>query len=225
MGIFLKNKKKQAIVLLSGGLDSTTMLYLALQQGYSCKALIINYNQRHKKEIRYAVNIAKKLNVDYKISKVELPWGGNALLDKNLKIPNNKKIGNKIPITYVPARNIIFLSLAASYAETVGAMHIFIGANIVDYSGYPDCRGDFLTAMEKTLNKGTTFYNKKCCLKIKAPLLKLSKIDIIKLAIKLKVNIDLTWSCYEGKRVACGVCDTCKLKENALAQVTSKRRI
>ncbi len=208
-------KKTKAAILLSGGLDSTTTLYYALNKGYKCHALIFDYGQRHKKEMRYAVGTAKRVKVPYQIIKIKLPWRGSVLLGLKGQVPRFKKNRKKIPSTYVPARNTIFLSFALSYAEAIGAKHIFIGANAIDYSGYPDCRPEFISAFQKIVKLGTR--NQK--IEIKAPLIKKTKAQIIKLARKLKVPLELTWSCYKGGRKPCGVCDSCKLREKGFTYV------
>ena len=199
----MKNKKLlHAVVLLSGGLDSATVLYLAKARGYICKCLIFDYGQIHKKEIRQAEGIAKAAGCAYKILKIDFPWKGSALLDQKIKIP--EKIGRGIPATYVPSRNIIFLSFAASFAETIGAQAIFIGAHAQDYSGYPDCRPKFIAAFSKMINVGT--YGG---FKILAPLLNKNKSQIILTGQKLKVPFALTWSCYRGEKTPCEKCDSC----------------
>ena len=202
---------KKAIVLLSGGLDSATTLYYALKKGYQCGALIFDYGQRHIRELRSAVAVAKSVSVAYRVLRIKLPWQGSSLLDKKRKLPANRKKFTDIPSTYVPARNIIFLSFALSYAEAVGAEAIFIGANVIDYSGYPDCRPEFFRAFEKVIRTGT----RKNKIKIKAPLLKMSKVQILKLARKLNVPVEKTWSCYAGGRAPCGVCDACIIRQKA----------
>jgi 7-cyano-7-deazaguanine synthase len=206
--------RNKAVVLLSGGLDSATTLYFARSQGYKCFCLIFDYGQRHKREIESAKKIARAANCPYEILKIGLPWRGSALLDKNLKIPkrNNaitQKRNNAIPLTYVPARNIIFLSFALSYAETIGAQRIYIGAHAQDYSGYPDCRPEFYRAFIKAADKGTKAGVEGESLKIITPLIRKSKAQIINLGKKLGVPFELTWSCYEGGRVPCGKCDSC----------------
>lgn len=202
---------KQAIVLLSGGLDSTTTLFYALKKGYRCRALIFDYGQRHLRELRSAVAVAKGESVAYSVLRIKLPWQGSSLLDKKKRLPANRRKFTKIPSTYVPARNIIFLSFALSYAEAVGAGAIFIGAHSIDYSGYPDCRPEFFQAFQKVVRTGT----KKKRIKIIAPLLKMNKIQIMKLAMKLKVPIERTWSCYAGGKAPCGVCDACIIRQKA----------
>ncbi len=204
----------KAIVLLSGGLDSTTTLYYALDKGYKCHALIFDYGQRHRKEVRSAVALAKREKIEYRVLKIKLPWKGSSLLDKKKKVPNRKTLKG-IPSTYVPARNTIFLSFALSYAEAIGAGAIFIGANAIDFSGYPDCRPSFYKAFQKVIKKGT----KKQKIKVLTPLINKTKAQIIKLAMRLKVPLDLTWSCYAGGTKPCGVCDSCKLRAKGFADI------
>lgn len=208
---------KKAIILLSGGIDSTTTLYLAKNKGYQCYALIFDYGQRHKREIRSAVEITKRVKVPYKIVKIRLPWKGSALLDRRIKIPQNrslKEISSEIPLTYVPARNTIFLSFALSYAETIGAKVIFMGANAIDFSGYPDCRPCYYQAFQRVIKEGT----KAKKIKIVTPLINKTKAEIIKLGIKLGAPLDLTWSCYQGARKPCGVCDSCQLRQKGFLE-------
>ena len=200
-------RKKKAIVLLSGGLDSTTTLYYALERGYKCHALIFDYGQRHRRELRSAVAVARRVKVTYKIIKFKLPWKGSSLLDTKIKIPSREKMKG-IPSTYVPARNTIFLSFALSYAEAIGAEAIFIGANAIDFSGYPDCRPDFYKAFQKVIQKGT----KKKTIRVLTPLINLTKAEIIRLGMRLGAPLELTWSCYKGGKTPCGVCDSCRLR-------------
>lgn len=207
-------KDKKAIILLSGGLDSTTTLYYALDRGYDCHCLIFDYGQRHKKEVRIATSIAKRLKVAYQVIKIKLPWKGSSLLDKKKKVPRFHGFTvKKVPSTYVPARNTIFLSFATSFAEAIGASTIYIGANAVDYSGYPDCRPSFIKAFQKVIKAGTK--NNK--IKVAAPLLRLTKKEIVKLGRKLGVPLEKTWSCYKGGKRPCGVCDSCKLRQKGFA--------
>ncbi len=210
MQVMKKNKK--CIVLLSGGLDSTTTLYYVLNKGYNPVCLIFDYGQRHKKEINCAKKIAKSLGLKYFIVKFSLPWKGSSLLDKKLKLPI-KKQKNIIPSTYVPARNIIFLSFATSLAEVINADFIFYGANQIDFSGYPDCRKVFVDAFQKMINVGTKKGVSGKKIKIVAPLINLSKEEIVKLAVKLKVPLENTWSCYKGGKKPCGICDSCEFRE------------
>ncbi len=213
---------RQAIVLLSGGLDSAVTLYLAKRRGFSCHCLIFDYGQRHKKEIESAKRIAKTAGCRYKVLKIDFPWKGSSLLDKNIKIPqksvrlNRKKEG--IPSTYVPARNIIFLSFALSFAETAGARAIFIGAHAEDYSGYPDCRKDFFQAFDRLIKRGTKAGIEEKGIKIFTPLIGMRKSQIIKLGRRLGVPFELTRSCYKGGKKPCGRCDSCYFRARGFAQ-------
>lgn len=210
---------KKAVILLSGGLDSTTTLYFAKAKGYECFCLLFDYGQRHKKELKAAVKIAKLNNCKYTVVRTALPWSKSALTDSRVKVPKNtKKIGNKIPVTYVPARNTIFLSFAASYAESIGAKKIFIGANALDYSGYPDCRPKYIKAYEKAVNLGTKSGATGKKFKIETPLIKLTKAGIIRLGNKLKVPYPLTWSCYLGGKTPCGACESCLLRNKGFKE-------
>lgn len=210
---------KKAIILLSGGLDSSTILYYAKAQGFKPHCLIFDYGQRHRVELKKAVELARHAGCPYRVVTIGLPWGGSALLDKTIKLPRRKTIDPKeIPVTYVPARNIIFLSFAASFAETIGARAIFIGANAVDYSGYPDCRPEFFLSFKKALDLGLKSGVEKKEIKIYAPLLRKTKAQIIKLGLKLKVPYGRTWSCYKGARRPCGKCDSCLLRARGFAE-------
>jgi len=201
----MKSKiSKTAVVLLSGGLDSATALYLAKAQGFECQALIFDYGQRHKQEVAYAVKIAQASGSAYRILKIDLPWKGSALLDKKIEVP--KKITSGIPVTYVPARNIIFLSFALSLAEVIKAQAIFIGAHAQDYSGYPDCREEFFKAFIRMAKVGLAA---KYRIKILVPLLNKTKAQIIRLGHTLGVPFELTWSCYRAARQPCGKCNSC----------------
>jgi|WetSurMetagenome_2_1015567.scaffolds.fasta_scaffold225286_2 7-cyano-7-deazaguanine synthase len=213
---------KSCVVLLSGGLDSATALYSARKKGFSPVCLIFDYGQRHKREIASAAKISRAAGCPYKIVKISLPWQGSALLDKNLPIPvpgqRNKLKGSGaqqlsgsagIPSTYVPARNTIFLSFALSFAETIGAEAIFIGANAIDYSGYPDCRPGFYRAFEKVISVGTKAGVERRKIRILTPLIGLTKAGIIRLGTDLGVPYELTWSCYRGEARPCGKCESC----------------
>lgn len=200
----------KAVVLLSGGLDSAATLYLARKQGYKCFCLIFDYGQRHKKEIESARKIARRARCACRILKINLPWKGSALLDKKIKLPvNGYRLPVTIPSTYVPGRNIIFLSFALSFAEAIGAGSIFIGAHTQDYSGYPDCRPEFYRAFKQVILTGTKAGVEKKGIKIRTPLISKTKAGIIRLAKRLGVPVGLTWSCYRGGRFPCGRCDSC----------------
>ena len=214
---------KRAVVLLSGGLDSTTTLFYAKKQGYKVHGLIFDYGQRHEKEILQAKRIAQFANCNYELIKINFPWKGSALLDKKITLPKRRKIKeNEIPVTYVPARNIIFLSFAASFAEAIGAATIFIGANAIDYSGYPDCRPEFFKAFKQVLIKGSKSGVEGKTINILTPLIHKTKAQIIQLGLKLKVPYHLTWSCYQGGKTPCGVCDSCLLRKKGFDQLKIK---
>jgi len=195
---------KIAVVLLSGGLDSAVVLYYALASGYKCQVLIFDYGQRHKQEVACAVKIARASGCHYRILKIKFPWKGSALLDHKIKVP--EKVISGIPSTYVPARNIIFLSFALSLAEVLKASAIFIGAHAQDYSGYPDCRPKFFKAFVKMAKAGLAAKHE---IQILTPLLNKNKSQIIRLGRKLSVPFDLTRSCYRAGKSPCGKCDSC----------------
>lgn len=213
--------KRLAVCLLSGGLDSTTALYIALNEGYTPLALTIDYGQLHRRELESASRIAKYLGIEHQMISVHLPWGGSALLDSEIPIPQNRsadEIPKEIPSTYVPARNTIFLSLAASFLEARGGEAIFIGANALDYSGYPDCRPEYFSNFESVLKQGTKRGVEGNSIEIKAPLIALKKSEIIRLANRLGVPLEWTWSCYKGGEFPCGVCDSCLLREKGFRE-------
>ncbi len=210
----------KAVCLLSGGLDSTTALYAA-RKSHEVTALTIHYGQLHSKEIEFAKETCARLGLKHHNLSFEMPWKGSALLDASIPVPVNRdesRMIADIPSTYVPARNSIFLTLAASCAETLGAGAIFIGANILDYSGYPDCRPEFFEAFEKTIHLGTKAGVQGNKITIKAPLLHLNKKEIIQLGMKLGVPFEKTWSCYQGKETPCGECDSCRLRAKGFAE-------
>jgi len=209
-----KNSDNKAVVLLSGGLDSATTLAIARLAGYQCYALSFDYSQRHVYELNAAKKVAAHLGVEqHKIIKLDLAGiTGSALTDSNVAVPDQPSEG--IPVTYVPARNTVFLSLALGWAEVLNAHHIYIGVNAVDYSGYPDCRSEFIDAFEKTANLATKVGVEQHCLKIETPLIHLSKADIIRQGIALGVDYGLTLSCYNpgDQGQACGKCDSCRIR-------------
>ncbi|HEY5039863.1 MAG TPA: 7-cyano-7-deazaguanine synthase QueC [bacterium] len=217
---------KRAVILVSGGLDSTTCLALAQKQGFDLYALTLFYGQRHKAELTAARRVARA----YKVRKhLELAvpltaFGGSALTDKKIHVPKSrslKEMGKGIPSTYVPARNTVFLSLALAWAEAIGAEHIFIGVNALDYSGYPDCRPEFIQAFEKLAKLATKKgVEGKWKLKIHTPLIHMSKAQIIQAGLKLGVNYALTHSCYDPKANGepCGRCDSCLLRSKGFKE-------
>lgn len=212
---------KKAVILLSGGLDSTTCLALAIKRGYDCHALSFDYTQRHKGELQAAKQIAQFFSLkEHRIVNLSLgALGGSALTDLNLPVPDYQQ-GDVIPITYVPARNTLFLSYALAYAEVIGAYDIFIGVSSIDYSNYPDCRPAFIEAFTKMANLGTKAGNEGHAFSIHAPLIHLSKADTIKQGIACGVDYAMTVSCYqlttEGR--ACGVCDSCVLRQKGFVE-------
>ena len=213
---------KKAIVLLSGGIDSAVTLYLARERGFRPTALIFDYGQRHRKEIIAAKKIAKKARTGQKIVKLRFPLAASALLDKNVRLPANRsfsEIKKGVPSTYVPARNLIFLSIAASFAESLKAHAIFIGAHSEDYSGYPDCRKGFFDAFQKAVTSGTKAGSR---VRIYAPLVDKNKKEIIKAGLRLGVPFRLTWSCYAGEKTPCPRCDRCLYRERAFRELGIK---
>ena len=213
--------KKKAIVLFSGGLDSTTCLYWALDQGYECEALTVSYGQRHDREVLAAQTIARRLGVKHHMITLNLPWlSCCSLVDKKQTLPDVAledipKEG--IPSTYVPGRNLMFLSIAGSMLDAIGADAIIAGPNAIDFSGYPDCTPAFFKAAAEALNRGTKRGVTEG-IEVLAPLMRLSKTDIVRLAAKLKVPFELTWSCYAGGKKPCGHCDSCKLRAKGFAE-------
>jgi 7-cyano-7-deazaguanine synthase len=210
---------KNAVVLLSGGLDSATVLAMAIADGWRCHALSVDYGQRHRIELEAAARIAKALGaVEHRIVTLDLRvFGGSALTDASLAVPTSPTPG--IPITYVPARNTIFLALALAHAEVTESDAIFTGANAVDYSGYPDCRPEFLAAFEKLANLATRRAVEGEPIEVKAPIVMLSKAEIVRRGHELGVDFALTVSCYnadaEGR--ACGRCDSCRFRREGFA--------
>ncbi len=216
--------KVEAVVLLSGGLDSATVLAIAKRDGYACHALSIDYGQRHRFELDCAARVSKAIGgVDHKVVRVDLRAFGGSALTADIDVPMHDRvdeIGGAIPITYVPARNLVFLSLAVAYAETLGAMDIFIGVNAVDYSGYPDCRPAFVQAFEAVANVATKAGAEGQRVRINTPIIALSKAEIIRTGSSLGVDYGLTTSCYNpaGDMIACGHCDSCLLRRQGFEQ-------
>jgi 7-cyano-7-deazaguanine synthase len=219
--------KKKAVCLISGGIDSTVSAYLAKSKKFSIYALTIRYGQQHKKEINSAKNIVNSLDVkEHIILNIDFSkFGGSSLTDSSIDIESNRnlnEIGKNIPSTYVPARNTVFLSIALAYAETIDADDIFIGVTSTDYSGYPDCRPDYIEAFQNMANLATKKGIEEKIIKINTPLINKSKSDIIKLGINLKVPFEKTWSCYKGDKKACGRCDSCQLRLNGFKKIKAK---
>jgi 7-cyano-7-deazaguanine synthase len=215
----MNTPQPKAVILLSGGLDSATCLALAREQGFEPVALSFDYGQRHNAELAAARRIAAAFGVhDHRVLRLDLgAIGGSALTDASIAVPT--EAGSGIPVTYVPARNTVFLSFALGLAEVVGSGAIFIGVNAVDYSGYPDCRPDFIAAFEHLANLATRAGVEGHALKIHAPLITLSKADIIRTGLRLGVDYTLTVSCYQADTDgrACGVCDACRLRRKGFA--------
>lgn len=206
---------KKAIILLSGGLDSATSLAIAKKEKYDCYALSVNYHQRHNYELVAAKNIANFFSVkDLKEVEIDLSWLQNsALTNKSLNIPENPSTG--IPVTYVPARNTIMMSLAMAWAESIDCTNIFIGVNAVDYSGYPDCREEYIKSFQNMANLATKKAVEGDLIEIHTPLINLSKKEIIQKGVELGVDYSLTVSCYQvtSDGLACGKCDSCRLRK------------
>ena len=217
----MMEKCKPAIILLSGGLDSATVLAIANNQGFACHALSFEYGQRHRCEIQAAKTIAKHLGVaSHVCSTIDLAiWGGSALT-ADIEVPKSG-VDEGIPVTYVPARNTIFLSHALGFAEAIGSRDIFIGVNAVDYSGYPDCREEFIAAFEAVANLATKAGVEGDSFTIHAPLLHMSKVEIINRGLELGVDYSLTQSCYDPieSGVPCGKCDACRLRDAAFDEI------
>lgn len=211
---------RKAIMLLSGGLDSATVLALARAQGYACYALSVAYGQRHVAELNAAAALARKLGaVAHQVIHVNLDaMGGSALTDARIAVPESPSSG--IPVTYVPARNTLFLSLALGWAEVVGASELFIGVNAVDYSGYPDCRPAFIEAFERLAQVATKAGDEGAHFKIHTPLIQLSKAEIIRLGVQQGLDYADTVSCYQAQSdgSACGRCDSCRIRKQGFEQ-------
>ncbi len=210
----------KAVVLLSGGLDSATTAAIAIADGYEAIALSFRYGQRHEKELEAAKKIAKALKirehftVDVNLSQ----WGGSSLTDRSMTIPQEGLKPDIIPSTYVPGRNTVFIAIALSLAEAKQAQAIYLGINAVDYSGYPDCRPEYLQAYQQLANLSSKAGIEGNAPQLIAPLVKDSKVDIVRRALELGVPIADTWSCYQGGEVPCGLCDSCRIRDRALIE-------
>ena len=219
------NTQPKAICLLSGGLDSSTVLAIAKRDGFAAYCLSFDYGQRHRVELQAAANVARHLGAtEHRIVTIDRSAFGPSALTADIHVPKNRTdsaMGEGIPVTYVPARNTVFLSFALAYAEVVGASTIFVGVNAIDYSGYPDCRPEFIHAFEALANlatkagvEGTTK------LTIQAPLIRMTKADIVRTAVELGLDLSLTHSCYDPDTAggACGECDSCQLRQRGFAE-------
>jgi 7-cyano-7-deazaguanine synthase len=221
-------RRRRAVVLLSGGLDSSTCLAVARTEGFETHCLSVDYGQRHRGELASARRIAGALGArDHRVVKVDLSaFGGSALTDTGIAVPKGRtpaRMAREIPVTYVPARNTVLLALALAHAETIGAEDVFVGVNAIDYSGYPDCRPAFLRAFERVAKVATKAGVSGRPLRIRAPLIRLSKAEIIRLGTSLGVPYRITQSCYDPVRGrACGRCDACVLRRKGFAQAGVK---
>lgn len=215
---------RRAVVLLSGGLDSATVLAMARRDGFACHALSVDYGQRHLGELACAARVAQALGaVDHKVIRVDLRAIGGSALTADIAVPHHSsvaEIGGDIPVTYVPARNLVFLSLALAHAEALGACDLFLGVNAVDYSGYPDCRPEFIRAFERTANLATREGVLGRPFAIRTPIISMSKAEIIRAGVSLGVNYALTTSCYDPAvdGAACGTCDACLLRRQGFVE-------
>ncbi|QLI81525.1 7-cyano-7-deazaguanine synthase QueC [Chitinibacter fontanus] len=212
---------KKAIILLSGGLDSATCLAMAKAAGFDCYALSFDYGQRHNAELEAAKRVAQSLGaVEHRVIKIDLAaFGGSALTDANIAVPVNGAMDDEIPVTYVPARNTVLLSYALAWSEVLKADDIYIGVNAVDYSGYPDCRPEYISAFQAMARLATKVGVEGSALHIHTPLIRLSKAQIVAEGLKLGVDYSLTTTCYQANDAgeACGVCDACRLRAAGFA--------
>lgn len=208
----------RAVVLLSGGLDSATAAAQAQNDGYTVTALSFRYGQRHSRELRSAVDVAEQLGIqDHRVIEVNLSqWGGSALTDPQMTVPVEGTAANVIPSTYVPGRNTVFIAIALSLAEAIDAEAIYLGINAVDYSGYPDCRPEYLRAYQRLAALSSKAGLEGHAPELVAPLVQDSKVAIVQRAVRLGVSIPLTYSCYSGGDDHCGVCDACRIRDRAL---------
>jgi 7-cyano-7-deazaguanine synthase len=219
-----KRRARRAVVLLSGGLDSSTCLAIAARDGFEVHALSVDYGQRHRGELDRARRVARALGAaGHQVVRVDLAaFGGSALTDADIAVPKGRSrraMASGIPVTYVPARNTVLLALALAHAETIGAQDVYVGVNAIDYSGYPDCRPEFIRAFERLARLATKAGVEGQPLRIRAPLLRLSKAGIIRLGARLGVPYRLTLSCYDPVRGrACGRCDACELRRKGFAE-------
>lgn len=214
------NPQPKAIALLSGGLDSATAAALAIEAGYAVTGLSFDYGQRHRRELVAAKEVAAHLQLKgHQTISVDLAsWGGSALTDSSIAVPTSGVQSGLIPSTYVPGRNTVFIALGLSLAEASGATKLVLGVNAVDYSGYPDCRPDYLAAFQILADLATKSGREGHGAQLWAPLVNWSKTEIVRQARRLGVPIDATWSCYSGGEQPCGVCDSCRIRDAALLE-------
>jgi len=216
-------KGSRAVVLLSGGLDSATTLAIARREGFACYALSFRYGQRHAAELNAAARVAKSLGAtDQVILDIDLRQFGGSALTSDIPVPKDRALDDTIPITYVPARNTIFLSFALAWAEVLGAQDIFIGVNALDYSGYPDCRPEYIAAFQKMAGLATKAGVEGSRLRIHTPLIQMTKAQIIRKGRELGVDFDMTLSCYDPSPTGapCGRCDSCQLRAKGFAEAS-----
>lgn len=211
---------KRAVVLLSGGLDSSTCAAQAIADGYQVTALSFDYGQRHDRELQAAAEIAQALNIsDHRMISVNLAqWGGSSLTDARMRLPTEGVKADEIPSTYVPGRNTVFIAIALSLAEAIAAKAIYLGINAVDYSGYPDCRPAYLSAFQDLAALSSKAGLEGHAPQLVAPLVMDSKVDIVRRALRLGIPIEKTWSCYQGDSKPCGMCDSCRIRNEALTK-------
>jgi 7-cyano-7-deazaguanine synthase len=222
----MNTQAKKAVIILSGGLDSTTCMGMAANEGYDLYPITFDYGQRHRIELDNARQVAAHYGVTDRHKVIELgflrEFGGSALTDDSIDVPKvsegDESAESEIPVTYVPGRNLLFLSIAASYAETLGAEAIYIGVNALDYSGYPDCRPEFIRKVEDTLAFATKVGVEGRPIRIETPLVDMTKADIIRKGMRIGVPYALTTSCYNGREEACGECDSCRLRLKGFAE-------
>ncbi len=217
----MKSEKIKTIALISGGLDSATATGLAIEKGHEVIGLSFDYGQRHVRELNAAKMLIKHFNIqEHFVIDIDLKrWGGSTLTDLNQDLPSQGVIQDKIPSTYVPGRNTIFLAIGLSLAETKNAKHLVIGVNSMDYSGYPDCRPDYIKQYQILADLGSKSGREGNGVKLWAPLINWTKIKILEEAVRLGIPIDKTWSCYAGQQKPCGVCDSCRIRDEALRKI------
>jgi len=212
-------ENKRAVILLSGGLDSSTVLGMATRDRYTCTALSFRYGQRHTVELERATSIARHFGAQHRIIDINIgSFGTSALTDENIDVPIEGSAADVIPSTYVPGRNTVFIAVGLSLAEAIDAGTIHLGINAVDYSGYPDCRPEYLTAFQTLADLATKAGLEGHGAKLVAPLMRMTKTDIVREALSVGVPIAETWSCYQGGNEPCGVCDSCRIRDEALVQ-------